>query len=98
MSITVTKCQCGAITVDGDDFSNSMTEETFEKEFPDLGVPNGDPGYYQCNHCVNHYGIDLCNCGSGEPVGECNGEHKDCRNKLPSQMKGEMKPFMGWVR
>ena len=35
MTLTVTKCQCGAITVNGEDFSNSMTEETFEKEFPE---------------------------------------------------------------
>ena len=24
-----------------------------------------------CNHCVNHYGIDLCECGSGKAVGKC---------------------------
>lgn len=24
-----------------------------------------------CDHCVNHWGIDLCECGSGARVGEC---------------------------
>ena len=26
---------------------------------------------FGCNHCVNHWGIDLCECGSGARVGEC---------------------------
>lgn len=30
------------------------------------------PETYACNHCVNHWGIDLCECGSGEEVGKCN--------------------------
>lgn len=24
-----------------------------------------------CDHCVNHLGIDLCDCGSEHKVGEC---------------------------
>lgn len=27
--------------------------------------------YWNCNHCVNHWGLDLCACGSGEYVDEC---------------------------
>lgn len=26
---------------------------------------------WNCDHCVNHWGLDLCSCGSGELVGEC---------------------------
>jgi hypothetical protein len=36
-------------------------------------------GFYNCNHCVNHWGLDLCKCGSGDPVGSC--EWEDCEFK-----------------
>lgn len=26
---------------------------------------------YCCDHCVNHWGIGLCGCGSGQKVGKC---------------------------
>ena len=45
--------------------SNSMFWETFEK----LDLDAGDATWLHqsccCNHCVNHWGIDLCECGSG---------------------------------
>lgn len=51
--------------------SNSMFWETFEK----LDLDAGDATWLHqsccCNHCVNHWGIDLCECGSGARVGEC---------------------------
>jgi hypothetical protein len=28
--------------------------------------------YANCNYCVNHWGIDLCACGSGEHYTKCN--------------------------
>lgn len=89
-----TKCQCGAITVDGDDFSNSMTEATFQREFPN--VPIRQQVYCNCNHCVNHWGIDLCGCGSGEPVGQCDGDFEHCLNNIPAQHKHEQRAAMGW--
>lgn len=86
--LIITKCECGAITVEGNNFSNSMTEETFLREFPDEDVP-GETNWGNCNHCVNHYGIDLCACGSGEPVGKCDGDYEECKEGLPFQDKGE---------
>jgi hypothetical protein len=75
--IDVYRCECGAITVEGDDFSNSMTEKIFRKEFPGLKAPK-KADWCNCNHCVNHWGIDLCGCGSGKPVGKCEGDFQEC--------------------
>lgn len=51
--------------------SNSMFWETFEK----LDLDAGDATWLHqsccCDHCVNHLGIDLCDCGSEHKVGEC---------------------------
>lgn len=45
--------------------------ETFEK----LDLDAGDATWLHqsccCDHCVNHLGIDLCDCGSEHKVGEC---------------------------
>ncbi len=80
----VVKCECGAITINNDEGDWSMTVETFEREFPDLEQPTR-PQYGNCNHCVNHWGIDLCGCGSGEPVGECDGDFDQCKTAEPFQ-------------
>ena len=92
--ITITRCQCGAVTVSTDDWSNSMTVGTFREEYPNEHLP--PKTYGSCDHCVNHWGIDLCGCGSGEAVGECSNRYYECRNKLPAQVKGEAKEFVGW--
>jgi hypothetical protein len=92
--ITATKCQCGAVTVAGDDFDNSMAFDVFTKEYPCLELEENI--FCNCNHCVNHWGVDLCNCGSGEPVGECDGGLYDCINNIPAQVKGELKETMMW--
>ena len=73
-----------------------MTEETFKKEFPDVEV-EGDI-FSNCNHCVTHWGIDLCGCGSGEALGECTGDFNECTNSIPSQVKEEQRRFTGWAR
>ena len=70
----IQKCQCGAVTViffDG--VENSMSQETYHKLKPRFDLSDAETlgGFHQCNHCVNHWGIDLCKCGSGEPVGQC---------------------------
>ena len=93
--MTVKKCQCGALTVTGEGFDNSMTKETFDREYPDLEAPD-EAEHYCCNHCVNHWGLDLCACGSGEPVGECDGEFDECKAGSAFQTKGEAVPFVGW--
>ena len=85
--LSVSRCDCGAITVENNEFSNSMTEKTFRKEFPGFRAPR-KPDWWSCNHCINHWGIDLCGCGSGEPVGECDGDFPQCKAGIPYQTKG----------
>jgi hypothetical protein len=92
-------CECGAVTVegtDGDEFSNCMTRETLAKEFPDLEVSDDCLKWCNCNHCVNGWGLDLCGCGSGEPLGECEEGLPECESGVPSQTKGEPKDSFGW--
>lgn len=36
--------------------------------------------FCNCNYCVNHWGLDLCGCGSGEKLGEC-----ECGGQIPAQ-------------
>lgn len=93
-------CSCGAITVIGPDFSNAMRPATFKREFkkdhPKLRVQRKRP-FVHCDHCVNHWGIDLCGCGSGEPVGKCRNGYAECKAGTASQIKGEQRRVMGWV-
>lgn len=75
LNVTVThviKCACGAITLIFDNgASNSMYLDTFNKLSIDTSKAKHLPDSYCCNHCVNHWGIDLCQCGSGLRVEEC---------------------------
>jgi hypothetical protein len=45
------------------------------REFEKLDLDTGDATWlhqsYCCDHCVNHWGIGLCGCGSGQKVGKC---------------------------
>lgn len=72
-----TRCQCGAITVEtgsGDNYS--MLRNDFLKLCPGRPVPKQTMS--TCNYCVNHWGIGLCGCGSGEPYGKCDNELPEC--------------------
>lgn len=89
------KCECGAVTVSDNGFSNSMTAKTFAEEYP--GMELEDNVFGSCDHCVNHWGIDLCGCGSGEPVGKCDGGFEECRAGMAAQEKGKQRPFVGFV-
>lgn len=72
------RCVCGAVTVsaDGEDFSYPYKE--FKELYPDLKLDKEK--YSNCNYCVNHWGSDLCKCGSGKKVGKCS-----CKSKKSSQ-------------
>ena len=48
-----------------------MCQDTFEQLNLDIQNAERLPDSYCCDHCVNHWGIDVCECGSGEPVGKC---------------------------
>lgn len=80
------KCTCGAITLSFDNGAEiSMYQETFDKLNIDLSEAEELPQSCCCNHCVNHWGIDLCECGSGERVGECS-----CGSHSAMQQFGEV--------
>jgi hypothetical protein len=81
------KCSCGAITVTLEDGEYSMTSETFDKTFPNHYSGDVEEGYCNCNHCVNHWGIDLCGCGCGEPFGECQEENVEGSNRPAQSME-----------
>lgn len=66
-----TKCQCGAFTVELPDGSQTFCKgENLSKFFPKLNTFN-ERVFAHCNHCVNHWGLDLCDCGCGADKGEC---------------------------
>lgn len=75
MKVThISKCSCGAVTLFFENgASNSMFSETFDsvKGQLNLGDVVYTPDSCCCDHCVNHWGIDLCECGSGEMAGSC---------------------------
>ena len=81
--MNATKCKCGAITVNIDGNDYSMLPETFDKTFPDHFSGDIEMVHYSCNYCVNHWGIDLCGCGSGELFQECYNNMSEC--KRPAQ-------------
>jgi len=76
------RCSCGAITImniDGDPELNfSMSAETFAADFQHLALRWLPVCCCHCNHCVNHWGIDLCACGSGEAPEKCTEELNEC--------------------
>ena len=86
--ISYHKCTCGAITIETIDGIYSCKESFFELLFPnvDLRKCRGAKGkdWHTCNHCKNHYGLDLCSCGSGERVGKCS-----CGSTKPMQEYGK---------
>lgn len=89
--ISYSRCIYGAITVKTDVGTYSCKGSNKKKFFPGLDlrkiprVPQVKS--YCCDYCVNHYGLDLCGCGSGLPFGKCNGKFPEC--KKPMQKLGE---------
>lgn len=76
MEITgYSKCSCGAITLYAGDEAYSVYQKNFRRFFPRIDLRALRAQRYQetycCNHCVNHFGLDLCACGSGDAPDEC---------------------------
>ena len=82
------RCACGAITISTDVGTYSCFSRNRKKFFPGLDlrrIPRLQTTD-ACDHCVNHYGLDLCGCGSGNLFGHCDGGLKEC--KAPMQVIG----------
>lgn len=86
MDLTAVICKCGAVTVSDDIFINSMSYPTFLKKHSNLKLESKT--YYNCDYCANHWGIDLCDCGSGISPDKCCGKS--------AQIIGQSKEFIGW--
>ena len=79
------KCSCGAYTIEVEDLRTGERKQvnyigTLKSFAEEYGMVNNTIGsrlrwnknsYANCNHCVNHWGLDLCGCGSGENFGKC---------------------------
>ena len=66
------KCSCGAVTIHFTNGAyNSMSSKTQRMLGINLRKIKRLPESCACDHCVNHWGIDLCECGSGKAVGRC---------------------------
>ncbi len=64
----ISRCDCGAVTVVISSQSYSMTRKYFNKLF---GRHRIRDRVGSCDYCVNHWGLDLCHCGSGKKVYSC---------------------------
>jgi hypothetical protein len=88
---TVFECNCGAVTVQTNEFVNSMQKKDFAIHFSGLKI---DSKVYNCDYCVNKWGIDLCACGSGEHFEKCKGGYSDCGT--PAQQLEVRKEYSLW--
>jgi hypothetical protein len=97
--IKASKCRCGALTVEIDGNDYSMSSETFNKTFPQSNSADYEVIWHNCNHCVNHWGIDLCGCGSGEPFGNCDNNMEECDRPAQNIETGVTKCYGagGWM-
>ena len=86
--ISYFKCSCGAVTVEVDGSTYSVKRSRLKEFFPDLDLRKCRKysDVFCCDHCVNHYGLDLCGCGSGEPFGKCDNGLPECL--MPMQAVG----------
>lgn len=78
-------CICGAVTFEREQESSwSVSLENASCFFPELPpaffemLHSFAGEYSNCNHCINHWGLDLCACGSGEVPEECDGGFTEC--------------------
>lgn len=84
------RCACGAVEVchPQERWVNHMRPATFLRRYRGATVPRR-ARYGSCDHCVNHWGIDICQCGSGEPVGKCPNGYPGCRRREASEAEGQ---------
>ena len=98
MTKLLSTCSCGAATVEHDGQCFSMQVEDLERYFPGLmdSPPECEVG--SCDYCVNHWGVDLCGCGSGKKFSECDDGYPECGRPMQVVEKGISKPTGGWIQ
>ena len=79
-------CDCGAVSVEIDGKEYSMSMKTFKERY---GIEIQSYTYSNCNHCINHWGIDLCACGSGKPYDECDEGTEMCGQPIQDIDEGK---------
>lgn len=80
------KCVCGAVTIYFDDDTRNHIKQRQLKNYGiDLRkikrINKQDFG--NCDYCVNHWGVDLCSCGSGQKINKCS-----CGSNTASEIFG----------
>jgi hypothetical protein len=79
-------CECGAVTLFFENGENNSVKRSNLKKFGlTLRGAKKIQDYYCCNHCTNHYGLDICECGSGKAPKKCC--HKGAREQLGKSVK-----------
>lgn len=86
------KCLCGAITFYEENVTYSCKQSNIKKFFPNMDLRRIKRlnTTCNCNHCVNHYGLDLCGCGSGEKFGKCKEGFPDCEYPMQTIEGGRL--------
>ena len=84
--VSYSVCKCGAITLY---FADGTTNSCKRKNLKNFGVSlksikKKEEQTWCCNHCANHYGIDICSCGSGMETEKC-----DCGCGISMETYGE---------
>lgn len=87
--VHIASCVCGALTFEVDhDIGYYVKRENAPKFFAELPeefwqtLDSFVGEYSSCNHCVNHWGLDLCACGSGESPEECTNGCHECGSPM----------------
>lgn len=81
-------CNAYTVTINGQDYS--IHEDNFFDQFPDIDKDNFKKNIQKvlmnifscCNWCVNHWGLDICACGSGEPITDCQEGFEVCGSPM----------------
>ena len=96
-NIELHKCSCGAYGInDGTREIKWVDNLETLNQITGLNLTEADFDNaikcYMCDYCVNHWGMDLCKCGSGEKIRECS-----CGCGLPAQTYKQQETRLLWV-
>ena len=94
-------CDCGAVTIFfTDGRSVSCKRRNLKRFFPglDLRRVKKEQNCFACDHCVSHYGLDLCACGSGESPDKCKNGYEECGKPMQTVEGGTHISHTSWLR